>query len=368
MIYILNFIITLILAFITQNLYINKKNKYIKIIFLSFTFIFLFIIYSMRGNVGIDYNQYSRIYDNISYYNVSSLNNLLEVSNVWEVEPGFVIINILSNKLGLGVQGVYIFTTIIFMIFFLKALDYYDNKRENLTFILLIFLSQLFFKGMDAVRQFITIMMFFYSTKFIVEKNIFKYLIVIIIGSLFHKSILFMIPVYFINKLNLNILKFLILFILSIIFSKFLTFDYIINFLSMIFPNMFYLKYIGRDATYGGTVGIVYIIYFMFSILILFNIRKIYDKKDLMCIKFFLIYIILFPYFSTSLSLVRILLYINIFIILSIPIYRKYIPKNYKFLYTFFWVSLFIVLFFSSIKGAYCNLDRNIIPYKFFLE
>ncbi|HHD2971047.1 EpsG family protein [Clostridium perfringens] len=368
MIYVLNFIVTLLLAFITQYLYKYNKNKYIKIIFFSFTFIFIFIIYSMRGNVGIDYDQYLRIYNNISYYNINSFDILKEISNTWDVEPGFIVINMISNKLGIGIQGVYIFTTIIFMLFFLKALDYYDSKKENLSFILLIFLSQLFFKGMDAVRQFIAIMIFFYSTKFIVEKNFIKYILFILLGSIFHESILFLIPLYFINKINFNKINFIILVVLSIIFSKFLTFDYMINIIAKILPNMGYIKYIGRDVTYTGTLGIVYLIYFILALFMLNNIRKINKKNDLLSIKFYLLYVLLFPYFSSSLSLVRILVYINIFIIIAIPIYSKYINRTYRFLYIMFFVCLFTLLFITSLKGAYCDLQRNIIPYEFFFN
>lgn len=58
--------------------------------------------------------------------------------------------------------------------------------------------------GFNRIRQYLAISIFLYSFKFIENKNLKKYLLMIFIGSLFHKIILFCLPLYFILNLKLK--------------------------------------------------------------------------------------------------------------------------------------------------------------------
>lgn len=367
MAYIIMFLTSVMFGLIARELYINNGKKYAINYFFILSVIPIFILYAFRGNVGTDHNQYVRILEQISHYNDVSLNTFGEIYSKVGVEFFFAIICLISNHLRLGITGVYVFSALICIYYYIKALKFYDTKRRYIFFINLIFISQLFFRGMDAVRQIIAIMIFLYASRFIVESNIKKYLMYIFLASGFHLSVIFMIPVYWINKIRLNTKVFIGLVGLTLIFSDFLKFDNIILIISKILPNIPYTRYIGRDVVYGGTIGVIYILYFFLAVYMCTKVNQIKSEKDLITIKTFIIYVLFFPYFSASLSLGRILLYFNIFIILAIPLFGKYVDRKYKILYNSFFIILFIVLFMASLKGAYSNPERNLIPYEFFI-
>src|SRR5690606_22473386 len=65
-------------------------------------------------------------------------------------------------------------------------------------FLFFMFATEYFFWGMNGVRQFIAMGIWLFSIKFIVSRNIKKYLFLILFASIFHKSVLLLIFIYFI--------------------------------------------------------------------------------------------------------------------------------------------------------------------------
>lgn len=61
----------------------------------------------------------------------------------------------------------------------------------------------------NGIRQFAALMIFFYALTFIKKKELIKYLLLVLLGALFHKSVLLCLPLYWI--LNRNIFKNIIL-------------------------------------------------------------------------------------------------------------------------------------------------------------
>jgi hypothetical protein len=84
-------------------------------------------------------------------------------------------------------------------VFLWKTLKYFT---ENKLLALLIYFSLLFFHlDMNLMRQALAVSIFFYSLKYIIQKNFFKYILFILLGFLFHWSIIIFLPLYFfINK------------------------------------------------------------------------------------------------------------------------------------------------------------------------
>lgn len=76
--------------------------------------------------------------------------------------------------------------------------------RRSSIFRRIIRMPRAVFDSLNGVRQYAAIAIFVYSWLFIIRKQFGRYLIALIIGSFFHRSILFMIPIYWLVTLKYN--------------------------------------------------------------------------------------------------------------------------------------------------------------------
>ncbi len=76
--------------------------------------------------------------------------------------------------------------------------------------------SGLFFWTFNGLRQAIAVMIFFYAIKFFLEKEPLQYALLISIASLFHISVIIMLPFYFIKEVKFNQKLVALLYIISI--------------------------------------------------------------------------------------------------------------------------------------------------------
>lgn len=124
--------------------------------------------------------------------------------------------------------------------------------------------------GFNGIRQYLAISIFLYSFKFIENKNFKKYLLMIFIGSLFHKTILFCLPLYFILNLKLKFLQKAVLIFISLLLTLYL------NKILIILKYGHYLN----KTYYVTTSYIVLIIFLILSIYIMLFNKKILNKQQ----------------------------------------------------------------------------------------
>ncbi|MGJ8692045.1 MAG: EpsG family protein [Thalassotalea sp.] len=141
--------------------------------------------------VGTDTGSYVFYFEKIKNFQ-----DVLDISST-HGEFGFWFLNYLGRLM----------TEQYFIIFLLSsvmvtACYFYTINRFNLktlSFVCLLFIGPYFFQ-LNGVRQAITIAIFSISVIFIIEKKPIPYLISIIIGFLFHKSMIVCLPLYFLFK------------------------------------------------------------------------------------------------------------------------------------------------------------------------
>ncbi len=162
---------------------------------------------SFGGGAMTDHANYVRYYN--SFDNMSMLgpgemivSHIKDLSRVkLNLEIGYVYSNILFNSLGFSFVGFSFFYAIVVNILFIRFI--YRHKSPILIF--LVYISSSYYtQQANLVRQMMAASIFLYATKFIIEKNIFKYIVGIFIASLFHVSALILIPIYFIIDRNYN--------------------------------------------------------------------------------------------------------------------------------------------------------------------
>lgn len=190
---------TLYIYFLTFFTYDNKKWRFLP-------WLFLFIVSAFRYNVGTDYAHYYHLY-------------VYKDGMFWYKELGYTqLVSILSD-LGFNPQMMFFTFSLFTIILFYKSFIYFfKNDDTKFLFATLLFIPLFYFYSLNGIRQALAIAIFFYSLRYVINKSFFKYFILIIIATLFHRSAFILIPIYFILQLDLTKYKLFMFYIFLILF------------------------------------------------------------------------------------------------------------------------------------------------------
>ncbi len=184
-------VITFLLAFLSR-IYKNK-NKKISIILYICSFITLLLFSGYReyllpeNKIGTDYNYY------IEWFNS---NIKLSYGNF-----GFNIIIIFIRIFTLNYIPMFLISSFLILVgIYIYA--YKNTKYYELS--ILIFMASMMFVSFNIIRQWIACSVFLIAYKYLKEKDIKKYILLIFLASLFHSSALILILLYPIVNLNIN--------------------------------------------------------------------------------------------------------------------------------------------------------------------
>ena len=163
----------------------NKGRK----IFIIMSAAILLIFSTFRGSIlggiykGNDYDSYQNWFFTIENVKISLTNDVL-----------FNLLMLCAYKLT-GCFEVFVFITSLISIYGIYKFAI-DNSK-NYTLLIYYFITfGMYELGLSAIRQFLAISIFLMSFKFIHEKKFLKYLIGIIIASMFHSSAAILIFIY----------------------------------------------------------------------------------------------------------------------------------------------------------------------------
>lgn len=336
------------IIYILQIFFIYNRKKSI---FWSFVILF-WIMSFVRWEVGTDWE---------SYYNYFVFGS----KSGYVFEKGFEFINIVIR---LGTDN---YTILLFLlsipVFLLK---YYTIYRYSHLPILTLLANYSLYRGnIFFVRQDIAGAICFFSLKYIIEKRKIKFLILIIIAMLFHKSSVIFIFAYLIYHLNLTKKKMMIILLISLIFSN--SIIELINFISLklnFWEVNYYLSNLNNNFGYEGTFSKQLSIYLNTIIkLMILGVILLFHKleedsflKGIFNLNFLgtILYII---FSSISLTLARFAYYYELFQIF-LYFYIVFFVKN-KYIQLIF---LFVIIVYLFIK---LNTGINIyyesyVPYK----
>lgn len=157
---------------------------------LTAIFAILFLLSACRLNVGNDYAKY------VEFMHLVNCNAYVPT------EIGF---NLLV-KLLYGLSGyenfllVFAFYSFVTVLFFLLAM-YEQSDEFGLTFFLFMTLGY-YFQTFSTVRYYLALAVALYSMKFVLRRQWGRFVVLILLGSTFHKSLLVVIPLYFLASLT----------------------------------------------------------------------------------------------------------------------------------------------------------------------
>lgn len=269
----------------------SDENKFI---FRTLTF-FLAILSGFRYKVGMDYDMYENIY---MYGNI-------------HIEPMFPLLIEILNYFSFSPQMFFLISSIITHCFIYKGLRYYVHSYNNLVMAIILYalMESLWFNSLTAVRQFLAISIFFWSSKYIINQCFWKYFICWIIMISVHYSAIPLILCYWIGRIYITKIFHLICIVCS--FVIILNFD-LVYVLESIFTFWGFDKYIQyllevrwmQNSILGNGTGLAVIFSFLMYIVILYSL-DLKKRKQRFCCNMLTLFLLIRIFFSFSSVLVR---------------------------------------------------------------
>lgn len=217
-IYLIIYLIIAILAivdFFSVKEFRDKINGFIGLLIFLILGIFAGSRYKIGGS---DYDAYE------AYYNLAPNKFDRVYSNDYDsflesTEKGYIYLMTFFKQINLN------FNIFLIIIGGICAITIYYSFKKYTSYLFvttLIFLTKGYlYYFFTAQRQIIAMAICWISIKYIIEEKLYKFILLVILASLFHSSALFFIIIYFTNKIYLTNKKIFVIIAVSIVFGLF---------------------------------------------------------------------------------------------------------------------------------------------------
>lgn len=318
------------------------------ILFMMALLVLVFVA-GFRYAVGTDYFAYYKNYETYAaefYDSIKTFN-----------EPGFRLLCLFIIKLGgTGVTVIFLAsaTTII-----LSMRSIYKNTYYLTGAVALYIFLGCWHSGFNAIRQCIAAAIVFSGIRFIKERKIISYVIVILLASTFHVSALVMIVAYFFvnNKINVKNVVLLSVVCAAILYS----FDRVLLLVSTLLNTTYTLDdgYIYSEVnSYRVLVAVVPALVFIF----MYSHRRL-DKEKTLWINFLILNAVAMIVTSNSTYLARVGIYTAPFTAIGIPELINGLSERNKRVLNFCIYPLFAIYWWYEISHS-----ENLSTFQFIWE
>lgn len=329
-----------------------------------FTFLLIFI--GFRGFIVTDWGIYYPYFE----YRVPTLccntDEIKSFINTWPWEKGFLVYSIIMKTLFpnyfLFQFFSFLFDLIIIHITFVR---YIPRKYFPIAYAVF-FVFQGFVIEVNLLRNSKAIMLFLLSIPYLQDRKFFKYVLLNILGSMFHISGLLYIPLYFILNKEFNKKYILLFFVLGNIFffSKIKVVSTLLVFIAPFFEGT---RFASLISAYGlisedfssYSIGIGFIERTFTFFLVLYFQNQIITKNKNLCIFINLLYVYFFCYLylaEVKILIERMTLLFVAGYWISFPIIYEKLSKNRKIYFVLF-------LFIYGILKMMVQCDEPIYSY-----
>ena len=288
------------ILFIFLSLEYKFNNKYLKI---SIGIILIFLI-GFRHEVGADWIDY------LGHYNLIKKLNLTEAFLYFNQEPLPILLNWLAGYFNLGVYGINLLYSIVFVI----GLFRFASKQQNFWLVIAVsFPYLIMIVSMGYSRQSVAIGLFLLAITFLEERKIYYYSFFVFLAGLFHASAFLLLPLGYIiygkkNKFVNIVLLLLFLYIAweVILSSKMDSYMYgyihkerqssggFIRIFMNIFAGLIFLKYRKRWKKYLGSMYKFWLILSIANMFLLLLVFKFSTAADRIALYFIPIQLFIF--------------------------------------------------------------------------
>lgn len=319
-----------------------SKDKVFKYFMFFVLFLLLFLVSGLRVDIGIDYKNFERDYDDLTI-------NYLKDNFTFFSEPVYLLTCIIFKFCGIPYCG------FVFFISFFTLFPIFKISK-NSYFSLVLFYILFYQISFCVIQQFWAISISILGIYFYYDKKKFKGILLLFIACLIHLSmyvffVVFMLAQFCRQKKFIQISSILFFFLYFI----FLKTDFIFEkLLPIILKDTAYFSYIGSKyfkEVVGGTGLGVMLRYLFYFILIYLNYKYISVNKIKNTLHLFMCCLILADGLSLRIEIFQRLVYIFYPVLVLIPLYlenttpKKVIIKNEKLLLLY--AAVFIALIIS---------------------
>ena len=241
-----------------------------------FVVIFIIVLFGLRVDVGPDYPNYLKIYQGL----VNGSGHLYD-HVISKTEFGYVYLNIIIIKLGLGYQAVvfFVFAT-TFILYYLAGARYVQDRALLLIFLLGLGLLVI---PINLYRQGLGIALVYWGFRYLLKREYFKYSIIVLLGCTFHYTTLFAFLFIIISLLKQSRVLVWTLFIISIIINRLTHYVDVIGLVlrAINVPDIYSSYFIPTEATEVGFGFRIYIELFYIAFCFFMIYRHKLDKITL---------------------------------------------------------------------------------------
>ncbi len=193
--------IFVILLFVYSCCAIHKYCRLVngqRIIVYLLMYLPLFILCAFRDiSVGNDTSVYY-----YGFQNFSNFNNLNEAFATSRYEPAYIIINYLFNKCNLSYYVLQIVLSgFIYFSIFVFLLKY---SSDFLFSVYVFYVLRYSIGTMNVVRMWMAIAILLFAIQYVIDRKLIKFLIIILLASLFHSSALVFLIIYPLYSIKIN--------------------------------------------------------------------------------------------------------------------------------------------------------------------
>lgn len=279
LIYVFGFSISVLLITLAEKNKDIKSKKIYRNILIIIALAIPITISSIRYNVGTDYKNYVGLYNK---YATTPLQNIFLVT---EVETFFVLVSKIAYIFNNVQVMFFIYSTFTVGITFKALWERKDKISISLMWFLYLFM--IFGNSMNMVRQALAIAIIAYSYKYIENRQLWKFIICIILAMNVHKTAIIMLPLYFVlnfknyNKKDEKIRNFVRILLLIISFFCIVCIEEIILFLVNFRGFEKYITYANYDGNINNYSFLLKIIIFIFITIFIMPMIKYNEKNKL---------------------------------------------------------------------------------------
>ena len=196
MYYLFIFLLLLVLSVIHV---FGRWNRYSDLFIYGMLFIIFWFTAGLRYETGIDWLTYTENFERTNPINIVFSSGF---GKGMYLEPSYGLICSCVKYFGGSIQSVFFIMAFISTCFLFKSISLYSyNKAFSL---LIYFCFVYLLLDMTGMRQAVAFNIFFYSTQFIRDQKMVKYLLFILLALTFHLSSIILFPLYFIVNKNIT--------------------------------------------------------------------------------------------------------------------------------------------------------------------
>lgn len=348
------YLLNLVLIGYYSLLYNFLKTKYNNYDKLKKQLIFLLtvqmtLILALRSEtIGVDMQGYIRNFKYFKYYDFQTvLNSRYEIG--YKLFYKFVLLFTDNQQVLLAVIA-------IMCIFPVGYFIYKNSKMPFLSFFIYVTLNYYSFT-FSGVRQAIAISLILLSYNFIKQRKLFKFTLLILLATSFHKTALFFLPAYFLCKVKIN--KFTIA---SILFIDALVFVFRREVMNLLAMNFYKGYEVVETNAYTWLVVCCFILFLGF---IVYKEVLLKNPEANAYYIFLVTGISIMLLTSVGTNVMRLADYYYIFVILFIPEIMQTLKDKKSIVLIGYIVILILCAFYMKFLN---DNGYGIVPYKFFWE